>query len=75
VAREPIPTWFFALGVVRLGGRFLLVEEREHEGGWYLPASARATRDRVYDLLAAVDGGAPIYLLAVLGREEFRDDD
>jgi ADP-ribose pyrophosphatase YjhB (NUDIX family) len=38
VAREPIPTWFFAVVVVRLGHRFLLVEERKHGGGWYLPA-------------------------------------
>jgi phosphatase NudJ len=38
VSREPIPTWFFAVAVVRLGRRFLLVEERKHGGGWYLPA-------------------------------------
>jgi phosphatase NudJ len=38
VGREPIPTWFFAVAIVRLGRRFLLVEERKHGGGWYLPA-------------------------------------
>lgn len=38
MAREAIPTWFFAVAVVRLGRRFLLVEERKHGGGWYLPA-------------------------------------
>lgn len=38
MAREPIPTWFFAVCVVRLGRRFLLVEERKHGGGWYWPA-------------------------------------
>src|SRR5580704_3352673 len=38
MARDPIPTWFFVVVVVRLGRRFLLVEEREHGGGWYLPA-------------------------------------
>ena len=36
--REPIPTWFFVLVVVRLGHRFLLVHERKHGQGWYLPA-------------------------------------
>ncbi|MCX4243305.1 NUDIX hydrolase [Paraliomyxa miuraensis] len=36
--REPIPTWTFAVVVVRLGPRFLLVHERKHGGGWYLPA-------------------------------------
>jgi phosphatase NudJ len=33
-----IPTWFFALVVVRLGRRFLLVQERKHGHRWYLPA-------------------------------------
>lgn len=36
--RPPIPTWFFALVVVRLGHRFLLVHERKHGELWYLPA-------------------------------------
>ena len=36
--REPIPTWYFALVVVRDGTRFLVVHEREHGQGWYLPA-------------------------------------
>src|SRR4051812_25175444 len=38
MAREPIPTWFFALVVVRKGDRFLLVQEHEHGQLWYLPA-------------------------------------
>jgi 8-oxo-dGTP pyrophosphatase MutT (NUDIX family) len=33
-----IPTWSFALVVVRLGHRFLMVHERKHGQGWYLPA-------------------------------------
>src|SRR5207244_8580287 len=36
--RDPIPTWFFALVVVRKGDRFLLVHERKHGQLWYLPA-------------------------------------
>lgn len=36
--REPIPTWFFAVVVVRQGDRFLLVHERKHGQLWYLPA-------------------------------------
>lgn len=36
--REPIPTWFFALVVVRHADRFLLVQERKHGQLWYLPA-------------------------------------
>jgi ADP-ribose pyrophosphatase YjhB (NUDIX family) len=38
MARDPIPSWFFAMVVVRSGDRFLLVEESQHGGGWYLPA-------------------------------------
>lgn len=38
MAREPIPTWYFVLVVVRLGHRFLLVHERKHGQLWYLPA-------------------------------------
>ena len=36
--RDPIPTWCFALVVVRQEDRFLLVHERKHGQGWYLPA-------------------------------------
>ena len=38
MAREPIPTWVFALVVVRKGERFLLVQEAKHGNTWYLPA-------------------------------------
>jgi phosphatase NudJ len=38
MARDPIPTWFFAAVVVRHGDRFLLVQERKHNHAWYLPA-------------------------------------
>jgi 8-oxo-dGTP pyrophosphatase MutT (NUDIX family) len=37
MARSPIPTWFFALAVVRLGDHFLLVHERKHGQLWFLP--------------------------------------
>lgn len=36
--REPIPTWYFALVVVRDGDRFALVQEAKHGQRWYLPA-------------------------------------
>ena len=38
MARDPIPMWCFALVLVKRGHRFLLVHERKHEQGWYLPA-------------------------------------
>src|SRR5262245_36291752 len=38
MAREPIPTWCFAVAVVRKGNLFLIVQERKHDQQWYLPA-------------------------------------
>jgi phosphatase NudJ len=38
MSKEPIPTWFFVLVVVRRGDEFLLVQERKHGQSWYLPA-------------------------------------
>jgi 8-oxo-dGTP pyrophosphatase MutT (NUDIX family) len=38
MAREPIPTWCFAVVVARRGDRFLLVHERKHGQLWYVPA-------------------------------------
>lgn len=38
MARDPIPTYFFALVVVRNGDTFALVQERKHGQRWYLPA-------------------------------------
>lgn len=38
MSREPIPTWCFAIVVVRKNDRFLIVHERKHGQRWYLPA-------------------------------------
>jgi phosphatase NudJ len=38
MARDPVPTWCFSLVLVKRGNRFLLVQERKHGQGWYLPA-------------------------------------
>jgi 8-oxo-dGTP pyrophosphatase MutT (NUDIX family) len=37
MAREPIPTWYFALVVVRRGHRFLLTQERKYGSSWSIP--------------------------------------
>jgi 8-oxo-dGTP pyrophosphatase MutT (NUDIX family) len=36
-ARGPIPTWYFALVVVRRGHRFLLTQERKYGATWSIP--------------------------------------
>ena len=35
--RGPIPTWYFALVVVRRGHRFLLTQERKYGATWSIP--------------------------------------
>jgi 8-oxo-dGTP pyrophosphatase MutT (NUDIX family) len=37
IVREPIPTWYFAIVIVRRGAEFLLVHERKHGQLWYFP--------------------------------------
>lgn len=38
MSRDPIPTYTFALVVVRREERFLVLRERKHGQKWYLPA-------------------------------------
>lgn len=38
MSRKAIPTWCFAVVIVRRGDRFLLVHERKHGQLWYFPA-------------------------------------
>jgi phosphatase NudJ len=49
VARTPTPTWNFALVVVQLGQRFLLVHERKHGETWYLPAGRVELGESFFD--------------------------
>jgi 8-oxo-dGTP pyrophosphatase MutT (NUDIX family) len=35
--RAPLPTWYFALVVVRRGHRFLLTQEQKYGGTWSIP--------------------------------------
>jgi phosphatase NudJ len=37
-SRDPIPTWFFVLVVVRDGDKFLMVQETLDDNPWYIPA-------------------------------------
>jgi phosphatase NudJ len=37
MAREPLPTWYFALVVVRRGHRFLLTQEKKYGSSWSIP--------------------------------------
>lgn len=70
--RGPIPTWCFALVVVRRGERFLVVHERAEVGGWWLPGGrlepgegfpAAAVRE------ALEESGVPVRLTGLLRVE------
>jgi phosphatase NudJ len=72
MARDPVPTWSFVLAVVRLGHRYLLVQEAKHGQGWYLPAGRVEPEE---SLVAAVhretleEAGVPIVLDGLLRVE------
>lgn len=72
MSREGILTWCFAMAVVRLGHRFLVVRERKHGQLWYLPAGRVEPGETFVD--AAVretleESGVPITVEGVLRVE------
>jgi 8-oxo-dGTP pyrophosphatase MutT (NUDIX family) len=69
MAREPIPTWCFALVVVRRGDQFLVVRERKHGQLWYLPAGrveAGETFAEAAHRETLEESGVPIVLEGIL---------
>ncbi|MGN6110799.1 MAG: NUDIX domain-containing protein [Kofleriaceae bacterium] len=70
--RDPIPTWYFALVVVRLGPRFLLAQERKYRNTWSIPGGRVEPGETLFE--AAVretleETGVPIRLDGVLRIE------
>jgi 8-oxo-dGTP pyrophosphatase MutT (NUDIX family) len=73
MSRVAIPTWFFALLVVRRGGRFLVVQEAKHGQRWYLPAGRVEPRERIVDGAlreTMEEAGVPIHLDGILRIEQ-----
>ena len=63
--RDPIPTWYFVLVVVRRGDQYLVVHESKHGQRWYVPAG-RVERGETLDAAALretlEEAGIPIAL-------------
>jgi phosphatase NudJ len=75
--REPIPTYYFALVVVRRGHRFLLTQERKYGATWSIPGGRVEHGESLAD--AAVrevfeETGVPIALDGVLRVEHTPGD-
>ena len=72
MARDPIPTWYFAVVVVKHGDRFLLVQERKHGQLWYLPAGRAEFGESLADAAlreTLEESGVRVRLLGVLRLE------
>jgi phosphatase NudJ len=72
VAREPIPTWFFALVVVRRDDGFLVVHETEHGQLWWLPGGRAEPGETLAQAAcreALEETGVPVVLEGVLRLE------
>ena len=72
MGRPPIPTWFFALVVVRMGRRFLLTQEKKYGESWSIPGGRVEVGESLVQ--AAVrevleETGVPIHLDGVLRVE------
>jgi phosphatase NudJ len=70
--KAAIPTWYFALVIVRRGARFLLVHEAKHGQRWYFPAGRVEAGERI--AAAAVretreEAGVPIALEGIVRIE------
>lgn len=77
MARTPLPTWYFALVVVRKGHRFLLTQERKYGSSWSIPGGRVEPGESLTD--AAIretleETGVPIRLDGVLRVEHTPGD-
>jgi 8-oxo-dGTP pyrophosphatase MutT (NUDIX family) len=77
MARVPLPTWYFALVVVRRGHRFLLTQERKYGSTWSIPGG----RVEAGESLAAAavrevfeETGVPVQLDGILRVEHTPGD-
>ena len=72
MGRSPIPTWYFAMAVVRLGHRFLLTQERKYGSTWSLPGGRVEPGENLIDAClreVIEETGVPVRLDGILRLE------
>lgn len=70
--REPIPTWFFVLVVVRFGRRFLVVRESKYGQRWFLPAGRVEPGEGIFEAAereTLEEAGIPVDVEGILRVE------
>jgi phosphatase NudJ len=77
MSRAPIPTWYFAMVVVRRGHRFLLTQEQKYGSTWSLPGGRvepgeSLTQAAVREVLE--ETGVPVRIDGVLRIEHAASD-
>jgi phosphatase NudJ len=77
MSRGPIPTWYFALVVVRRGHRFLLTQERKYGSTWSIPGGRVEPRETLVS--AAIrevleETGVPVRIDGILRIEHAPSD-
>ena len=77
MSRAPIPTWYFALVVVRRGQRFLLTQEQKYGSTWSIPGGRVEPGESMVD--AAVrevveETGIPVRIDGILRIEHAPND-
>ncbi len=72
MARPGIPTWTFALVVVRKGDRFLLIHEKKHDQTWYFPGGRVEQGESIAEAAereTLEESGVPVVLDGILRIE------
>jgi phosphatase NudJ len=72
MARTPIPTWYFAMAVVRLGHRFLMTQEKKYGSTWSIPGGRVEPGESLADAClreVVEETGVPVRLDGILRVE------
>lgn len=72
MGRSPVPTWYFALVVVRQGHRFLLTQEKKYGSTWSVPGGRVEPGEGLIDAAmreVVEETGVPVTIEGILRVE------